>query len=62
MQCKGMNGAASGDMGGSKRTLPASKAVAAYVEEGTSLLTTQGVGVCFYFKNYDNPVAHSKAG
>ncbi len=55
-----MNGAASGDMGGSKRALPASKAVATYVEEGTSLRSTQGVGVCFCTKNHDNPAAHSK--
>jgi len=32
---------------GAKEPLPASKAVATYVEEGTSLRTTQGVGVCF---------------
>jgi len=28
-------------------SLPASKAVVTYVEEGISLGTTQGVGVCF---------------
>jgi len=54
-----MNGAASGVMGGSKRALPASKAVATYVAEGKSLRTTQGVGVCFCPKNHDNPAAHS---
>lgn len=47
MECNVMTEAASGDRGGSKRALPVSKAVATYVAEGTSLRTTQGVGVCF---------------
>jgi len=56
-----MTEAASGDMGGSKRALPASKVVATYVAEGTSLRSTQGVGMCFCTKNHDNPAAHSTA-
>jgi len=32
---------------GARKVLPASRTVATYVEEGTSLRTTQGVGVCF---------------
>ena len=59
MECNGMNGAASGVMGGSKKVLPGSRTVATYVEEGTSLRSTQGVGVCFCTKNHDNPEAHS---
>lgn len=61
MQCNVMNGAASGVMGGIKRALPASKAVATYVAEGISLRTTQGVDVYFCTKNHDNPAAHSTA-
>ena len=32
MECNGMNGAASGVMGGSKKVLPASRTFATYVE------------------------------
>jgi len=46
---------------GARKVLPASRTVATYVEEGTSLRTTQGVGVCFCTKNHDNPAAHSTA-
>lgn len=61
MKCNGMIEAASGVMGGSKKVLPTSRTIATYVEEGTSLRTSQGVGVSFCTKNHDNPVAHSTA-
>jgi len=54
-----MTGAASRDWVEAKKSLSANKAVATYVEEGKSLRNTQGVGVCFWFKNHDNPEAHS---
>lgn len=42
-----MTVAASGDWVGAMESLPASKAFATYVEEGTCHCATQGVGVCF---------------
>lgn len=44
---------------GARKVLPASRTIATYVEEGTSLRSTQGVGVCFCPKNHDNAAAHS---
>jgi len=59
MEQSEITGAASGDWVRARKSLPTSKAVATYVEEGISLRTTQGVGVCFWLKNHVNLVAHS---
>lgn len=47
MECNGMNGAASGVMGGSKRALPASKAVATYIDEARAVGLNKGLGCVF---------------
>jgi hypothetical protein len=57
MKFNGMNGAASRDMGESKRVPPKCGTVATYVAEGTSLRTTKGVCMCFCTKNHNNPAA-----